>query len=377
MDEDEAHGLLRRPAAGPATPVTASPTSAPSRSRTPRAIAAAASAETAPCSRRRSPRRRAVPPSRSRRTPRRRRDRRRSRPARSSAALLPAHRCRTRPWRASSPSARQRASTMLLDRPFVLREDVPPVLRPERAEERLRPRLRAGLRERVDVDLEVAGADGHVEAIAVAARLVQRPGDRRLAHAVERSVLRSRWRARSSTARTGASVQRGRPQPLELARGAREHDHGRALCLSTNPGAVPARPMEIAPSGSVACFRTPCAKSAYGLPRRSANDRETASISASRPLSTTRLDVGGPCDHLHRAVVVCRSQPPGHDAEVGRNASRRAASSSRGASPTIVMRAGSRPSAARRARGTARCGRGGLLARARSRWQRSPRVAAS
>ena len=30
----------------------------------------------------------------------------------------------------------------------------------------------------------------------------------------------------------------------------------------TNPGAVPARPSGVAPAGSVACFRTPAAKSA-------------------------------------------------------------------------------------------------------------------
>ena len=53
VEVDETDGLRRRvPPPGPATPVTAMPTSTPSRERTPFAIAAATSAETAPCSRR-------------------------------------------------------------------------------------------------------------------------------------------------------------------------------------------------------------------------------------------------------------------------------------------------------------------------------------
>ena len=67
-------------------------------------------------------------------------------------------------------------------------------------------------------------------------------------------------------------LERAGPQPLQLAGRAGQHNDGRPPLLRTKPGAVPARPIEVAPSGSVACLRTPCAKSAYGRPRRSAYD---------------------------------------------------------------------------------------------------------
>ena len=85
----------------------------------------------------------------------------------------------------------------------------------------------------------------------------------------------------------------------------------------TKPGAVPASPIEIAPSGSVACLRTPCAKSAYGLPSRSAYERETASICALQVLVDGQAHAGGAGDHLHGAIVVRRPEPARDDAEIG------------------------------------------------------------
>ena len=49
VEEDEADGLSSVPPPGPAIPVTDTATSAPRRSRAPAAIAAAVSADTAPC----------------------------------------------------------------------------------------------------------------------------------------------------------------------------------------------------------------------------------------------------------------------------------------------------------------------------------------
>ena len=167
------------------------------------------------------------------------------------------------------------------------------------------------------MDLEVAGANGDVEAVAVAACLVQRPGDRRLADAVEaKRPPFAEARALEDVAdRLG--LERSRPKPLELPGRAGEHDHGRAPVFSTKPGAVPARPIDIAPSGSVACLRTPCAKSAYGLPSRSANDRETASISASRSSSTTSSTPAARATISTVRSSCVGPEPAGDDAEIG------------------------------------------------------------
>jgi len=68
---------------------------------------------------------------------------------------------------------------------------------------------------------------------------------------------------------------------------------------------VPASPSETAPSGSDACLRTPCAKSAYGRPNRSAMRRVHDHAAARHA-----------CHQLHRPVVVRRPEPAGDHAEV-------------------------------------------------------------
>ena len=70
------------------------------------------------------------------------------------------------------PKGRQRASTMSSTGRSSSANTCRAVLGAQGAEERLRPRFRSGSAERVDVDLEVTRADGHVDAIAVATRLV-------------------------------------------------------------------------------------------------------------------------------------------------------------------------------------------------------------
>ena len=53
--------------------------------------------------------------------------------------------------------------------------------RHERSIERIRTRLCARLHDQVDVDLEVTGADRHLDAVAVSPRLGERACDRRFA----------------------------------------------------------------------------------------------------------------------------------------------------------------------------------------------------
>ena len=82
----------------------------------------------------------------------------------------------------------------------------------------------------------------------------------------------------SSTARSGAlATAAGQSRRSSLGGpGSTTNTHPSAAM--TRPGAVPATPITSAPSGIVACFVTPAAKSAYGRFSRSAIERETPSI---------------------------------------------------------------------------------------------------
>ena len=140
------------------------------------------------------------------------------------------------------------------------------------------------LDDQVDVDLEVAGADRHLDAVPVAPRLGERRRDGRLAGAEEAQDAAARARSPASSTRAERRrLERARPEPLQLAGRPGQHDDDASLPLSrTRPGAVPAMPSTIAPSGSVACLRTPAAKSAYGRPQPLGEPRaRSPSISAS------------------------------------------------------------------------------------------------
>ena len=209
-------------------------------------------------------------------------------------------------------------------------------------------RLRARLDDEVDVDLEVARADRRLDA---------RRRRRRPRRAPARPPTRSRRRsgaraaraarARASSARTGSvSSARGQSRCSSPRRAGQDDRRPRRRSRARSPGAVPASPSEIAPSGSVACLRTPVSKSAYGRRSRSAIVREIASISSLRAPRRARA----------------RARPRGRRARrCGRRGSGRArrrrrrdrpraprasaASSSSARSPTIAIRAGSKPSA--------------------------------
>ncbi len=80
---------------------------------------------------------------------------------------------------------------------------------------------------------------------------------------------------------------------------------------------MPASPSERDPSGRVACFVTPGAKSAYGRRSRSATVRDTASISRSSSGSSDERHAGRARDELDGAVVVGRAEAAGDEAHVG------------------------------------------------------------
>ena len=195
------------------------------------------------------------------------------------------------------------------------------------------------------MDLEVARADRRDDAVPVAPGLRERLRDRRLAGAVEpEHSPRAGCRARSSTRRSG-SVSRARGHSCcSSAGGPGRTTTGARPVSRTNPGAVPTRPRESAPSGSVACFRTPGSKSVYGRRSRSAIRRETAPISSLSPSSRSSAR---PAAFATSSTVRSSCVGPSPPETTHRSASSAipsTASSSSGSSPTIEIRAGSTPS---------------------------------
>ena len=184
------------------------------------------------------------------------------------------------------PAGAAELEHVLLDRPLVAREQVLLDRLASAALELVGPRLGARLDEQVDVDLEVARADRRLDAVAVAARLGERPRHRRLARAVEPEHAAPGRPHPREHALHRLGRERVRPQPLQLARRARAARPRRSRrCRGRRPGAVPARPIENAPSGSVACFVTPCCEVRVRPPHplgEAARDRLDLALERSR-----------------------------------------------------------------------------------------------
>ena len=166
------------------------------------------------------------------------------------------------------------------------RRTAPAELLGQRPLEGVRMALRTRPDDEVDLYLEVMRADRDLDALALSpARSTTRatadsgsPKNRRIA------VV---GRCRLQHALNAAVFDRPRPQPLELPRRSGEHNHDAPSTSETRPGAVPARPSDSAPSGIVACLRTPCSNSSYGRRTARRSPRTTAPISRSRAGSTT------------------------------------------------------------------------------------------
>ena len=168
------------------------------------------------------------------------------------------------------------------------------------------------------MDLEVAGADRRLHPVPVAARVGEGLRDGRLARAVEpeHAALRRRRLPPESVCIGSDSIARGQSR-CSSPGGPGSTTTTQLPASSTTPGAVPAMPSETAPSGSVACFRTPGAKSAYGRRMRSANRREICSISASSASSTCSATACDARHELDRPVVVGRPEATRDEADVG------------------------------------------------------------
>ena len=364
VEVDEPDRLLRasrRPGPRSRSPTTA--TSAPRRSRAPRAIASAVSAETAPCAleqlRRHAELRRLHLV---RVGDDRRRGRRRSSPGPTSAAPRRARPCTTRRSRASG-RARGRGRARA-PRPGVVGrgEEVLPRAAPaSAASSSSRARLGAGLDEEVDVDLEVARADRRLDA---------RRRRRRPPRAPARPPTRETPKKRS-TRRSGGSRAREQP-PHRLGL---ERARPRARC-SSRGGPGQRRRRRTPSSSSTSAGRRPGepdddralghASPACARPARS---RRRAAAAARRPARDRRLDLRLQLLVDARAAVRPRARaarPCGRRAS-GRARRRRRAGRAR--RPARERRARARPARRRRsaprparpraraatARGTGRC----------------------
>ena len=163
----------------------------------------------------------------------------------------------------------------------------------------------------------------------------------------KRSVRRSGGVPRSSTVRTDVDLERLRPEPLQLARRARQDDHRRPVRVDDEAGRGAGEPEAGRARGhaSPACARPPRSRrtAASAAPRPCARSLRSglpapSSTCSSRPatfatISTVRSSCVGP------------SPPEQATRSAEASASRSAVSSSPGSSPTISIRAGSSPSA--------------------------------
>ncbi len=86
------------------------------------------------------------------------------------------------------------------------------------------------------MDLEAAGADRHLEPAAVSAGLLEGLRDLRLAGAEEAQGPPQRRRAPVEHAAHVGGFERAWPEPLQLRRRPRQHDHGRPVRVDDKAG---------------------------------------------------------------------------------------------------------------------------------------------
>ena len=184
------------------------------------------------------------------------------------------------------------------------------------------------------MDLEVARADRHLDALGLPARRRRAPG-RRPTRLRRRSAARVALRgaARASRRCERLELERRRPE-LPAARGAGRaaRPRGRPRARAAVPGRFRRARRRARPSGIVACLRTPGAKSRVGLAAACREARaRSASMRSSSSLSSAQRQPGGarraarPCGRRGSARAR-RRRPAGRVASPSRSA---AASSSR------------------------------------------------
>ena len=204
--------------------------------------------------------------------------------------------------------------------------------------------------------------------VPVAARVRERLRDRRLGDAEQPQHAAARHDAPARAEAASARLA----EPAATAPAARAAGPGSATATLSPSGeddgrAVPTSPTHSAPSGSVACLRTPGAKSAYGRSSRVATERDSSSIAASSSSSTcSPTPAAWASSSIVRSSCVGPS-PPETTSRSCASPARSAGSRSPGRRRRSRSRPGRRRAARRSAReDTARSGPTGRRARAPS-----------
>ena len=206
----------------------------------------------------------------------------------------------------------------LLDPPLVAREE--PALEPLREPglERVGALLGPGLDDEVDMDLELARADRRLDAVTVAAGLLERSRDGRLADAEQPQHAPSgRPRPRSSSRIGSLSSAFGHSRRSSLGGPGRMTTTQPVGAFRTSPGAVPARPSERAETGTRRLLRHARREVRVRPPeplRDRARDRLDLPLER---LVDDELEPRRTRDELHGSVVVGRAEPAGDEARVG------------------------------------------------------------
>ncbi len=215
------------------------------------------------------------------------------------------------------PSRSTELQHELLDRPLVLGEDVARQRLPQLARERLGVALRPGLRDDVDVDLEVPRADRRLDTVSVAPRLGERPRHRRLAQPVEAEHAPARRDGPLQHALHGLALDSTRPEPLQLTRRPGQDDDRRPPRCRARARAPCRRHRGHAPLGHRRLLRH--ARREVGIrPAEPFRDRARERLDVLLELGVDdERPPGDPRDELDRAVVVRRPEAPRDEADVG------------------------------------------------------------
>ena len=203
------------------------------------------------------------------------------------------------------------------DRSLVLREEVATEGLAQRVDELVRSRVGARLDDEVDVDLEVPCADRRFHAVAVATRLGERAGDRRLARPVEAEHAAAGRRRPCEHLLEGLALHGRRPQAAKLARRAGHHDVDAPLGGKDEARRGPGDPDD---DGALRegrllghAWREVGVRTSQPLgdpARHSLDVRLECRVDAQRRTRDA-------CDELDRAIVVGRPEAAGDEANVG------------------------------------------------------------
>ena len=178
--------------------------------------------------------------------------------------------------------------------------------------------LRARLDDEVDVDLELARADRHLDAVAVSPGLFERAGDRGLAQTEQAEDAAVRRRRPRQKLPNRLARERVRPEPLQLGRRSGQDDDDASVRSAEDEAR---RGSGEADRGGRNGTRRllPHARLEVGVrPPQSLGDRARDGADLLLELLVDdELEPGRARDHLDGAVVVRRAEPTGDEARVG------------------------------------------------------------